>query len=94
MTVLGDLALNVDYVRIMGAAGEPEFGSPRTLEYHDELKDWIEGLRAGDGSGCVPAVPTSKLGINVLQKCLEAEERKKTSSRARGEFCHRNVLNS
>jgi hypothetical protein len=94
MTVLETLALNVDYVQIMGAAGEPEFGSPRTLDNHNELNDWIEGLRAGDGSGCVLTVPTSKLGVNVLQKCLEAEERKKTSPRARGEFCHGNAPNS
>jgi hypothetical protein len=94
MTVSETLALNVDHVRLVGGAGEPEFGSPRTLDNHNELNDWIEGLRAGDGSGCVPAVPTSKLGINVLQKCLEAEERKKTSPRARGELCHRNAPNS
>lgn len=78
MTVLENLALNVDSVRIMGAAGEPEFGSPQILDNHKELDEWIEGLRAGGGSGCVPAVPTSKLGINVLQKCLEAEENEKT----------------
>ena len=56
MTVSETLALNVDYVQIVGAVGEPEFGSPRTLDDHSELSDWIEGLRAGDGSGCVPAV--------------------------------------
>jgi hypothetical protein len=94
MTVSATLALNVDYIQTLGGAGEPEFGSPRTLYDHNELKDWIEGLRAGDGSGCVPAVPTSKLGINVLQKCLEDEERKKTSPRARGELCHGNAPNS
>jgi hypothetical protein len=94
MTVSGTLALNVDYVEVVGAAGEPEFGSPRTLDNNNELKDWIEGLRAGGGSGCVPAVPTSKLGINVWQKCLEAEKRKKTSPRARGELSHGNALNS
>jgi hypothetical protein len=94
MTISETLALNVDYVQTMGAVGEPEFGSPRTLDNHNELNDWIEGLRAGDGSGCVPAVPISELGINVLQKCLEAEERKKTSPRARGELCDGNTPNS
>ncbi len=94
MTVSETLALTVDYIETMGGVGEPEFGSPQTLDDHNELNDWIEGLRAGGGSGCVPAVPTSKLGINVLQKCLEAEETKKTSPRARGEFCHGNALNS
>lgn len=93
MTVSETLALNVDYVAIVGGAGEPEFGSPRTLDDHNELNDWIEGLRAGGGNGCVPAVPTSKLGINALQKCLEAEERKETSRSVRGEFCHRNAPN-
>lgn len=92
MTVSETLALNVDDVQTMGAVGEPEFGSPRTLDNHNELNDWIEGLRAGDGSGWVPVIPTSKLGINVLQKCLEAKERKKTSPRARGEFFHGNAL--
>jgi hypothetical protein len=87
MTTSEVLALNVDYVQIVGGAGEPEFGSPRTLDNHSELNEWIEGLRAGDGSGYVPAIPTSKLRINVVQKCLEAEERKKTSPRARGELC-------
>jgi hypothetical protein len=94
MTTSETLALNVDYVKTMGGVGKPEFGSPRNLDNHNELNEWIEGLRAGDGSGCVPAVPTSKLGINVLQKCLEAEERKKTRTRARGEFCHVNAPNS
>lgn len=94
MTVSETLALSVDHVQTMGAAGEPEFGSPRTLDNHNELNDWIEGLRAGDGSGCVPVVPTSKLEVNVLQKCLKAEERKKTRPRARGELCHGNTPNS
>jgi hypothetical protein len=94
MTASETLSLNVDYVQTMGAVGEPEFGSPRTLDNHNELNDWIEGLRAGDGSGCVLAVPTSKLGINVLQKCFEAEERKKTSPRARGELCYGSAPNS
>ena len=58
MTVSETLALNVDHVQIVGGAGEPEFGSPRTLDDHTELKEWVEGLRAGDGSGCVPAIPT------------------------------------
>jgi hypothetical protein len=51
MSVLETLALNVDYVQVVGAAGEPEFGSPRTLDTHSELNEWMEGLRAGDGSG-------------------------------------------
>ncbi|KAH9985793.1 hypothetical protein BJV74DRAFT_988612 [Russula compacta] len=53
MTVLEKLALNVDHVQIFGSAGEPEFGSPRTLETHNDIKEWMEGLRAGDGSGNV-----------------------------------------
>lgn len=93
MSVSETLALNVDSVKILGAAGEPEFGSPRTLDNHDELNDWIEGLRTGDGSGCVSAVPTSKLGIKVLQKYPETKERKKASPRAREEFCHGNASN-
>lgn len=91
MTVSETLALNVDHVRIVGGAGEPEFGSPRALGDHSELNEWVEGLRAGDGSGCVPAVSTSNLRINIGQKRLEAEERKKISPRARGEFCDRNT---
>jgi hypothetical protein len=57
MTVLATLALNVDSVETVGGVGEPEFGSPRPLDNHNELNDWMEGLRAGDGSGYVPAVP-------------------------------------
>lgn len=91
MTVSETLALNVDHVRIVGGAGEPEFGSPRALGDHSELNEWVEGLRAGDGSGCVPAVSTSNLKINIGQKRLEAEERKKIGPRARGEFCDRNT---
>ena len=56
MTVLENLALNVDHVQIVGGAGEPEFGSPRTLDDHSELNEWVEGLRAGDGTGCVSTV--------------------------------------
>ncbi len=55
MTVSETLALTVDYIETMGGVGEPEFGSPQTLDDHNELNDWIEGLRAGGGSGCVPA---------------------------------------
>jgi hypothetical protein len=53
MTVEETLALNVDYVQIVGAAGEPEFGSPRILETHKDINEWMEGLRAGGGNGCV-----------------------------------------
>ncbi|KAH9979038.1 hypothetical protein BGW80DRAFT_1282516 [Lactifluus volemus] len=54
MTVEETLALNVDYVQIVGAAGEPEFGSPRTLEEtHKDINEWMEGLRAGGGNGNV-----------------------------------------
>ena len=94
MTVLEALALTVDYIQIHGAEGEPVFGSPQPLDSHEELIEWIEGLRASDGSGCVSAVPTSKVGINVLQKCLEAEETKNARPRARGGLCHGNALNS
>lgn len=86
MTISETLALSVDSVQIVGGAGEPEFGSPRTLDTHSELNEWMEGLRAGDGSGCVPAIPASKR-INVVQECFEAEERKKISPRARGKLC-------
>lgn len=51
MTIEETLALYVDDVQVVGAAGEPEFGSPRTLETHDDLQEWMKGLRAGDGSG-------------------------------------------
>ena len=51
MSIKETLALYVDDVQVMGGAGEPEFGSPGTLETHDDLKDWMEGLRAGDGTG-------------------------------------------
>ncbi|KAI9455454.1 hypothetical protein BJY52DRAFT_1213282 [Lactarius psammicola] len=51
MTIEETLALYVDDVEVVGGAGEPEFGSPITLELHNDLKEWMEGLRAGDGSG-------------------------------------------
>ncbi|KAH9166444.1 hypothetical protein EDB89DRAFT_217499 [Lactarius sanguifluus] len=51
MTIEETLALYVDDVQVVGGAGEPEFGSPRTLETHDDLQEWMKGLRAGDGSG-------------------------------------------
>ena len=60
MTVLETLALNVDYVKIVGGAGESVFGSPQALEFHNDLNEWVVGLRAGDGSGCVPDVSTSQ----------------------------------
>ena len=66
ISVQETLALNVDYVEVVGAAGEPEFGSPRTLNTHSELNEWMEGLRAGDGSGYVPCHLTSPLRSNVL----------------------------
>lgn len=94
MTVLENLALNVDHVQIFGSAGEPEFGSPRILEAHDDIKQWMEGLRAGDGSGCVPEVLTLQPWSNVVQKCLEAEERKKNSPRTRGKLCDRDARSS
>ncbi len=51
MTLEETLALYVDDVQVVGGAGEPEFGSPRTLECHSDLEEWMKGLRAGDGSG-------------------------------------------
>lgn len=51
MSIQETISLHVDDIQIVGGAGEPEFGSPRALETHDDLKEWIEGLRAGDGSG-------------------------------------------
>lgn len=83
------LALNVDSVKIVGAAGEPEFGSPRVLDTHSDINEWMEGLRAGDGSGCVPSFPTSLTGINVIQKCFEAEARKETGQRTGRKLCDR-----
>ena len=50
-TVQETLALYVDDVQVVGGAGEPEFGSPGTLDTHDDLEEWMKGLRAGDGSG-------------------------------------------
>lgn len=50
-TIQETLALYVDDVQVVGGAGEPEFGSPRPLETHDDIKEWMEGLRAGDGTG-------------------------------------------
>jgi hypothetical protein len=60
MTVLETVALNVDCVKIVGGAGESVFGSPQVLEFHNDLNEWVVGLRAGDGSGCVPDVSTSQ----------------------------------
>jgi len=51
MTLEETLALYVDDVQVVGGAGEPEFGSPITLECHSDLEEWMKGLRAGDGSG-------------------------------------------
>lgn len=53
MTIAETLALNVDYVENFGGTGEYEFGSPRTLETHKDIDEWMKGLRAGGGSGCV-----------------------------------------
>jgi hypothetical protein len=83
------LALNVDSVRIVGAAGEPEFGSPRVLDTHSDINEWMEGLRAGDGSGCVLSFPTQWTRNNVIQKCFEAEERNETGRRAGRKLCDR-----
>lgn len=51
MSIQETLALYVDDVQVVGGAGEPQFGSPETLQTHDDLKKWMEGLRAGDGTG-------------------------------------------
>jgi hypothetical protein len=66
MSISETLALNVDYVKIVGAVGEPEFGSPRTLDTHNELNEWMEGLRAGGGSGYVPSFSTPRPRRNVV----------------------------
>jgi hypothetical protein len=50
-TVQETLALYVDDVQVVGGAGEPEYGSPRLLETHDDIKEWMAGIRAGDGTG-------------------------------------------
>ncbi|KAI0259269.1 hypothetical protein BC834DRAFT_1045411 [Gloeopeniophorella convolvens] len=53
MTAGATLALAVDAVDVVGAAGEPEFGSARPLDMHADIKEWMSGLRAGGGGGNV-----------------------------------------
>jgi hypothetical protein len=84
MTISETLALNVDSVQIVGAAGEPEFGSPRTLDTHSELNEWMEGLRAGDGSGCVPAILRPRNGLTLCRNVLKLRKAKKLAQE-RGE---------
>jgi hypothetical protein len=91
MSVLETLFLNVDYIQIVGAAGEPEFGSPRTLDTHGDLNEWMVGLRAGDGSGYVSSYLKSLINSNVVQKCLEANKGKKVSQRTGGELYDRDA---
>lgn len=66
MSTSETLALNVDYVQVVGAAGERKFGDPCTLDTHNELNEWMEGLRAGDGSGYVLSFLTSRPRRNVV----------------------------
>jgi hypothetical protein len=85
MTVEETLALDVDYVQIVGAAGEPEFGSPRTLEEtHQDINEWMEGLRAGGGNGYVSGILSWPHRINATQKRLEVEKRGEAYPGARG----------
>jgi hypothetical protein len=91
MTVSETLALNVDYVQIIGGAGEPEFGSPRTLDNHNELNEWIEGLRAGDGSGCVLATQPRNDGLIFRRNILKLRKEKRLAQE-RGESSTTEIL--
>ncbi|ETW80444.1 hypothetical protein HETIRDRAFT_320137 [Heterobasidion irregulare TC 32-1] len=53
MTKESTLALDVDYVEIIGSAQEPMFGSPQELKNSRLLEEWMDGLRKGGGDGNV-----------------------------------------
>ena len=62
-------ALNVDYAKIVGAADELKFGSPRILETHNDINEWTPSvLRVGGGSGRVTSFPTSLTRCKAVQK--------------------------
>lgn len=45
------LALEADYVEVIGADNEGLFGDPRDLEQDENMADWMAGLREGGGEG-------------------------------------------
>ena len=44
------LALQIDYVSIIGSIGEAQWGDPKDIEMNDDLHQWSEGLRKDGGS--------------------------------------------
>jgi len=66
MSMSETLALYVDCLEVVGAASERLFGSPRTLDTHNELNEWMEGLRAGDGNGYVLSFSTSRPDVIMM----------------------------
>lgn len=54
MSIHERLVLDVDKVEIIGSSGEAEFESQAiNIENDPEVKEWVEGLHAGGGNGCI-----------------------------------------
>ena len=51
------VVLEVDEFKPIGSFGANMWGLPRNVELGEEIAEWIQGVRAGNGGGCVAVVP-------------------------------------
>lgn len=50
------VALEVDEFKPVGSFGANMWGFPKNVELVEEMAEWVQGVRAGNGGGCVALV--------------------------------------
>ncbi|EJD02905.1 uncharacterized protein FOMMEDRAFT_168019 [Fomitiporia mediterranea MF3/22] len=53
MTVDECIAFEIGEVRVLGSGHEGIFGNPANIETHEDIQEWVSGLRQGGGAGNV-----------------------------------------
>lgn len=47
------LALDVGSFKLLGSYDEAVWGDPKDIESHQDIQEWVKGLREDGGGGCV-----------------------------------------
>ncbi|KAL5485275.1 hypothetical protein ACEPAI_7917 [Sanghuangporus weigelae] len=61
MTDTETIALEVGEFRILGADHEGIFGNPTSIEMHEDMQEWISGLKEGGGGGNILKRPKEEI---------------------------------
>ncbi|KAL5528592.1 hypothetical protein ACEPAF_7728 [Sanghuangporus sanghuang] len=61
MTDTETIALEVGEFRILGADHEGIFGNPTSIEMHEDIQEWVSGLKEGGGGGNILKRPKEEI---------------------------------